>query len=68
AMLHFPVADEVQDLRVINAVGQLVYQAQVRPGQSRVFLEQRPASSVYHVVLSTRMKEVGRITWVVADE
>ena len=22
----------------------------------------------YHVVLSTRMKEVGRITWVVADE
>jgi hypothetical protein len=26
AMLHFPVADEVQDLRVINAVGQLVYQ------------------------------------------
>jgi len=68
AMLHFPVADEVQDLRVINAVGQLVYQAQVRPGQSRVFLEQRPTSSVYHVVLSTRMKEVGRITWVVADE
>lgn len=68
AMLHFPVAGEVQELRVIDAVGRLVYQSQVPSGRTNVQLDPHPASGVYHIALSVGEREIGRTTWVVTGE